>query len=150
MAFVPLSPSFTSRPFKSLRWRSDIHPVEHTKNPGNLPETPHQVAEEHTQEWKEVEDKIVDACNVLRLSHKISGNPPPNPYEMGYAYKHKSADIVKKRAKISRDRFVLWMGFMSYLVSLSQRPSLDQATTPPTEADSTAENGRRSVKRRFC
>ncbi|KAF9034395.1 hypothetical protein BJ165DRAFT_679512 [Panaeolus papilionaceus] len=122
MAFVPLSPSFTSRPFESLRWRPDIHQVEHIKNPGDPPETRHQVAEEHRQEWKEVEDKIVEACNVLRLSHKISGNPPPNPYEMGYAYKHKSAEIVKKRAKISRDWFVLWMGFMSYLVSLSQLP----------------------------
>ncbi|KAF9032718.1 hypothetical protein BJ165DRAFT_1598960 [Panaeolus papilionaceus] len=100
--FFSIRDSFTF----NLRWRPDIHQVEHTKNPGDPPETPHQV----------------DACNVLRLSHKILGNPPPNPYEMGYAYKHKSADIVKKRAKISRDWFVLWMGFMSYLVSLSQLP----------------------------
>lgn len=64
---------------------------------------------------------MVDACHDLRLWYGIAATTPPKPSEFGYLKEHKSAAVCTRRIEISRDWFVIWFGFLSFLLSEAER-----------------------------
>ncbi|KAH9481134.1 hypothetical protein JR316_0005654 [Psilocybe cubensis] len=117
LAFVPLSPSFISLPFKPLSWT----PEPRRWRTGQT--TYQWEVESHEKgEWYRCESQLVYLCEKLRLWYRIPGTPPPVPSRFGYDRPHRSKEIAEKMVEVSRNAFVLWMGFLSYLIAQSRRP----------------------------
>ncbi|KAF9035502.1 hypothetical protein BJ165DRAFT_1533500 [Panaeolus papilionaceus] len=119
MGFMPLSPSFLSTPFSPLAWTPKITSTDVSKVDG-LYEKRYKLLYNTSHAWKQAEDCIVKACSIIRLNHTIPGELPPLPSDLGFLRHHSSQSVAKRRAEISRDWFVLWMGFLSYLTLMAQ------------------------------
>jgi hypothetical protein len=119
-SFIPLSPSFTSSPFETFCWMPRIQAVDiyRTMPSGETKlEKKFQMAEDDIYNWKRRESLITNAAQVIRLQYKISGNTPPLPSSFHYDKPHKSFNVAKRMITVSRDSFVIWMGFLSYIIS---------------------------------
>jgi hypothetical protein len=119
-SFIPLSPSFTSSPFETFCWMPRIQAVDiyRTMPSGETKlEKKFQMAEDDIYNWKRRESLITNAAQVIRLQYKISGNSPPLPSSFHYDKPHKSFNVAKRMITVSRDSFVIWMGFLSYIIS---------------------------------
>lgn len=78
------------------------------------------MAEDDISKWKHHENLITNAVRIIRLQYKISGNTPPLPLSFHYDKPHKSFNVAKKMISVSRDWFVIWMGFLSYIISQTE------------------------------
>ena len=122
--FIPLSPSFLSTPFEAFCSMPRIQTIEVFRN---LPsgdqarETRYKMFDNDIQRWMECEDLIVGAANHLRLQYKIPGNSPPKPSSFHFDRAHKSFPIAKRMICLSREWFIIWMGFISYLIAQTER-----------------------------
>ena len=67
--------------------------------------------------WKKSEGLVVEAARRIQLFFGIQGNAPPAPSTFHYDRPHKSYAIAKRMISVSRDWFIVWMGFLSYLIS---------------------------------
>ncbi|KAF9477208.1 hypothetical protein BDN70DRAFT_117750 [Pholiota conissans] len=79
----------------------------------------------HTEDWhtwKQHEVLLVTVAEKIRIWYKIPGNMPPVPLFFNYHQVYKSSAIAKKNS-LARDWFTIWMGFVSYLLSSSERYS---------------------------
>jgi hypothetical protein len=120
MSFIPLAPSFTSTPFTLFSWTPRIEKVEvRFKLPSGLEEkeTRFKMTLEDIFQWKEAEKLVVEAARRIQLFFGIQGNAPPAPSNFRYDHSHKSHAIAKRMISVSRNWFVVWMGFLSYLTS---------------------------------
>ncbi|KAF9053501.1 hypothetical protein BJ165DRAFT_860537 [Panaeolus papilionaceus] len=121
IGFTPLSPSFLANPFQCLSWKPRTHEVDVRAVSGHF-EKRCQMTPDEVMTWMAAENKIIQACHTLRLTYKIPGEMPPRPSELGFPHAYKSTEDVNSRVKVCRDWFVIWMGFLSYLVCMSQHP----------------------------
>ncbi|KAH9474668.1 hypothetical protein JR316_0013132 [Psilocybe cubensis] len=112
LSFVPLTPTFLATPFEPLCWAPKLIKTDKTWG----------MNEADRDKWDMCERRIVKLCEKLRLWYRIPGTPPPFPGDFGYKRTHKTSAVAKKMIEISRNCFVLWMGFMSYLIVQSRRP----------------------------
>ena len=97
-----------------------IEKVErHFKYPSGLEgrETRFGMTIDDIHKWKMAEKLVVEAARRLQLFFGIQGNAPPAPSTFHYDRTHKSLVIAKRMISVSRDWFVVWMGFLSYLTS---------------------------------
>jgi hypothetical protein len=135
-SFIPLSPSFTSSPFETFCWMPRVQAVDIFCN---LPsgekqmERRYQMAQDDIFKWKHQESLITNAVQILRLQYKILSNIPPLPSSFHYDKPHKSLNVAKRMITVSRDWFVIWMGFLSYIISQTevQHPN-SVAVVPPS------------------
>ncbi|KAF8801716.1 hypothetical protein BYT27DRAFT_7216002 [Phlegmacium glaucopus] len=67
--------------------------------------------------WKKSEELVVEAARCIQLFFGIQGNAPPTPSTFRYNCPHKSHAVTKCMISVSRDWFIVWMGFLSYLIS---------------------------------
>ena len=67
--------------------------------------------------WKESEKLVVEAARRIQLFFGIQGNAPSAPSTFRYDCPHKSHALAKCMISVSRDWFIVWMGFLSYLIS---------------------------------
>jgi hypothetical protein len=132
-SFVPLSPSFTSSPFEAFCWMPHIEEVHIFSNLPSGVEKRYQMAQDDILNWKHRETLITEAAQIIRLQYKISSNIPPLPSSFHYDKPHKSFNVAKKMISISRDWFVIWMGFLSYIISQTkvEHPN-SVAVVPPS------------------
>ncbi|PPR06476.1 hypothetical protein CVT24_002563 [Panaeolus cyanescens] len=125
LGFMPLSPSFLSVPFQCLTWKPKVEEAQiNTSKDG--PEIRYRMVTDDLTTWTNTENSIIQACSVLRLAYKIPGEMPPRPSEFGYSAPLRSLNGFNSRATISRDWFVVWMGFLSYLICISQHPDYNR------------------------
>jgi hypothetical protein len=120
VSFIPLAPSFTSSPFTLFSWTPRIEQVEVRFN---LPsgregkETRFKMTPDDIHLWKKSEKLVVEAARRIQLFFGIQGNSPPAPSKFRYDCLHRSHSVAKRMISVSRDWFVVWMGFLSYLIS---------------------------------
>ena len=90
------------------------------------------VFQDDIHKWKKSEKLVIEAACHIQLFFGIQGNAPPTPSTFHYDHSHKSHAVAKHRISVSRDWFVIWMGFLSYLISriVLLRPSA-HAHLPP-------------------
>ena len=83
--------------------------------------------------WKHQENRITNAAQIIQLQYKISSNSPPLPSSFHYDKSHKSFNVAKRMISVSQDWFVIWMGFLSYIISWTklQHPN-SIAVIPPS------------------
>ena len=67
--------------------------------------------------WKKSEGLVVEATHRIQLFFGIQRNAPPAPSTFHYDRPHKSYAVAKCMISISHDWFIVWMGFLSYLIS---------------------------------
>ncbi|KAF8811665.1 hypothetical protein BYT27DRAFT_7276416 [Phlegmacium glaucopus] len=103
VSFIPLAPSFTSTPFALFSWMPWIEQVEMCLDDIYL--------------WKKSEELVVEAARRIQLFFGIQGNAPPTPSTFRYDCPHKSHAVTKRMISVSCDWFIVWMGFLSYLIS---------------------------------
>lgn len=117
LAFVPLSPSFTATPFEPLCWmpRLNRHRVSEK-------EYTYRISEQDRRKWDDAETLLVQAAERIRLWYRVPGTPPPVPSSLGYKHGYNSIAIARRHVELSRDCFILWMGFISYLIAQTSRP----------------------------
>ena len=80
----------------------------------------YQMAQDDISNWKHRESLITNAAQIIRLQYKISSNAPPLPSSFNYDKPHKSFNVAKRMIGVSRDWFVIWMGFLSYIISQTE------------------------------
>lgn len=132
LAFVPLSPSFLSLPFIDLCW----HPrIEATSKTTVLPsgqtkyERRYQVRSDDAMKWFEAEQRMSRAAESIRLFFHIPGILPPLPSTYGLTGLHRSQKVAERCVNESRKSFVVWMGFLSYLIAQTARPEYTKIKT---------------------
>ena len=135
-SFIPLAPSFTSSPFETFCWMPRIQTVNvFCKQPSGEMEMEkrYKMAEDDIWKWKRHENLLTEAAHIIQLQYKIPSNNPPLPSSFNYDKPHKTVNFAKKMICLSRDWFVIWMGFLSYIISQtkSQRPN-SVAVLPPS------------------
>jgi hypothetical protein len=126
MSFIPLAPSFTSTPFSIFSWVPRIEQVEvRFVLPSELEgkETRFKMTPCDISLWKESEERVVEAARRIQLFFGISGAVPPTPSTFRYDHHHRSHPVAKRMISVSRDWFVVWMGFLSYLISVELNPN---------------------------
>ena len=91
------------------------------------------MAQDDIFNWKHRENRITNAVQIIRLQYKISSNSPPLPSSFHYDKPHKSFNVAKRMISVSLDWFVIWMGFLSYIISQTklQHPN-SVAVVPPS------------------
>ena len=120
LSFIPLAPSFTSAPFMLFSWMPRIENVEVTFHlPSGLEakETRFKMCLDDIHQWKKSEELMVEAARRIQLFFGIQGNAPPVPSTFHYDCPHRSYAVAKRMISVSRDWFVVWMGFLSFLIS---------------------------------
>ena len=119
-SFIPLSPSFTSSPFETFCWMLRVQAVDVLYN---LPSRERQIKRRYQMvqddilNWKYWENLITNAARIIWLQFKIPSSNPPLPLSFHYDKLHKSFNVAKKMICVSQDWFVIWMGFLSYIIS---------------------------------
>ena len=119
-SFIPLSPSFTSSPFEIFCWMPHVEEVTVVRNMPSREsqmEKRYQMSQEDISAWKYRENLITNAAKILQLQFKISCNNPPLPSSFNYDKPHKSFNVAKRMICVSRDWFIIWMGFLSFIIS---------------------------------
>ncbi|KDR77443.1 hypothetical protein GALMADRAFT_138554 [Galerina marginata CBS 339.88] len=119
-SFIPLSPSFTSLPFETFCWMPRILEVGVVcKLPSGEEqvERRYQMDQDDISIWKHRESLLTNAAQTIRLQYTIPSARPPPPLSFHYDRPHKSFSIAKKMICVSRDWFIVWMGFLSYIIS---------------------------------
>ena len=120
ISFIPLAPSFTSTPFALFSWMPRIEKVEvRFILPSGLEEkeTRFQMSLDDIYQWKKSEKLVVEASRRIQLFFGIQGNSPPEPSMFHYDRPHRSHAVAKRMISVSRNWFMVWMGFLSYLTS---------------------------------
>ena len=135
LSFIPLAPSFTSTPYMLFSWTPQIEQVEVSfKLLSRLEgkETCFKMFPDDIHKWKKSEKLVVEAARRIQLFFGIQGNAPPAPSMFRYDHSHRSHAVAKRMISVSHDWFVIWMGFLSYLISriVLLRPSA-HAHLPP-------------------
>ncbi|KAJ3508457.1 hypothetical protein NLJ89_g5746 [Agrocybe chaxingu] len=123
LSFVPLAPSFISLPFEPLCWTPRIREVCRRVKSGDRSgeiEKRYQMREDDALVWHDREELLVRCAQVIRERYKIHGTAPPKPSSFGYCKTQESSDAAKRIIGVARDWFVIWMGFLSYLLAQSQ------------------------------
>jgi hypothetical protein len=75
---------------------------------------------EECDRWLQIEKKLVDATEAIRLHFSISISPPPPPSHFGYMELHDSHSAAEQAITYSRNWFAVWMGYFSYLISQTE------------------------------
>jgi hypothetical protein len=135
LSFIPLAPSFLSAPFTLFSWMPRIEKVDVTVHlPSGLEanETRFKMSLEDILQWKKSEELVVDAARRIQLFFGIQGTPPPAPSTFHYDRPHKTYAVAKRMICISRDWFVVWMGFLSFLISRLELCRPDSHPSLPT------------------
>ena len=120
LSFIPLAPSFTSTPFTPFSWTPRIEQVEvHFYLPSGLEEkeTRFKMVPDDIFLWRKSEKLVVEAARRIQLFFGIQGNSPPAPSMFHYDRPHRSHAVAKRMISVSHDWFMVWMGFLSYLIS---------------------------------
>ncbi|CAA7265528.1 unnamed protein product [Cyclocybe aegerita] len=61
-----------------------------------------------------------DAPDTIWMHYKVYGTTPPKPSLFGFDRAHKTHGIARRLVAVARDWFVIWMGFLSYLIAQSR------------------------------
>ncbi|KAF8801035.1 hypothetical protein BYT27DRAFT_7311486, partial [Phlegmacium glaucopus] len=120
VSFIPLALSFTSTPFALFSWMPRIEQVEvrfHLPSRLEAKETWFKMCLDDIYLWKKSKELVVEAARRIQLFFGIQGNAPPTPSTFRYDCPHKSHAVTKRMISASRDWFIVWMGFLSYLIS---------------------------------
>ena len=120
VSFIPLDLSFTSTPFVLFYWAPWIEKVEVSFHlPSGLEEKEmlFRMSLDDSYLWKKSEGLVVEATHRIQLFFGIQRNAPPAPSTFHYDRPHKSYAVAKCMISISHDWFIVWMGFLSYLIS---------------------------------
>ena len=123
VSFIPLAPSFMSTPFSVFSWVPRIERVEvsfHLPSGLDVKETWFKMSLGDVYQWKKSEKLVVEAARRIQLFFGIQGNAPPTPSTFRYDRPHKSQGIAKRMISVSRDWFIVWMGYLSYLISCQE------------------------------
>ncbi|KAH9474211.1 hypothetical protein JR316_0013484 [Psilocybe cubensis] len=116
IAFIPLAPSFVSLPFNFLCWSPKILRNKPHKSPATYEMEWHSV-----KEWRQLDENITLLCEKIRLWCRVPGTPPPSPKSFGYDLRYSSEADAQRSFEATRNAFILWMGYLSYLVAQSRR-----------------------------
>lgn len=125
MAFVPLSPSFLSLPFQPLSWKPRI--IETTElliTPSGAMRYQQRFTTrtDDCQRWFECEQQLARTADAIRMFYHIPGTVPPLPSSFGLNDLHRSRNEAERCIGVCRRWFVVWMGFLSYLIAQTSRP----------------------------
>lgn len=132
LAFVPLSPSFLSLPFMDLCWHPRIMLTSKTislPSGGTKSERRYQVRSDDSMKWFEAEQRLSRMAECLRMFFHIPGTMPPLPSSFGLDGMHKSEKVAERCISACRKSFVVWMGFLSYLIAQTTRPEFTKVKT---------------------
>ncbi|KAH9479207.1 Enhancer of polycomb-like protein 1 [Psilocybe cubensis] len=132
LSFVPLAPSFLSYPFENLCWIPIIEPLTSKESEDSEKEEhPKYVMQEADRlHWETTERNILCAAHYLRLQHGIPGTSPPPPSFFHYNKPQKSPEILRTMITLARSWFVVWMGYLSYLITQALRHEYQVAIKP--------------------
>ena len=78
------------------------------------------ISAEDADKWMKAENTLVKAVDSIRLAFSIAGNPPPLLSSFGFTRSHKTYGIAKRIITVSRDWFAIWMGFIAYLIAMTE------------------------------
>lgn len=137
LSFVPLSPSFLSLPFKDLCWHPRVMPTSKTitlPSGETKSERRFQVRSDDSMQWFEAEKRLSRMADSLRLFFHIPGTVPPLPSSFGLDGMHRSEKVAVRCINECRKAFVVWMGFLSYLIAQTTRPEFRKIQTSPLPA----------------
>lgn len=132
-SFIPLSPSFTSAPFEVFCWMPQVavHDIfTKTASGEQTLERRYQMSDVDVLNWKHHEDLITNTAHIIQLQFKISSNKPPLPSSFHYDKPHKSFNVAKKMITLSRNWFIIWMGFLSYIISQTKLRTPNSLAVP--------------------
>ncbi|KAH9481661.1 hypothetical protein JR316_0006188 [Psilocybe cubensis] len=73
------------------------------------------------RKWYDCEVNLILVAEKVRLWCRIPGTPPPVPQSLGYMLKHRTEEAAYRSINASRNAFILWMGYLSYLCAQSRR-----------------------------
>ncbi|CAA7258811.1 unnamed protein product [Cyclocybe aegerita] len=76
--------------------------------------------EEEAQTWMQCETRLVRCADAIRMHYKVYGTTPPKPSSFGFDRAHKTHGIARRLVAVARDWFIIWMGFLSYLIAQSR------------------------------
>uniref|UniRef100_A0A8H7XQQ3 Uncharacterized protein n=1 Tax=Psilocybe cubensis TaxID=181762 RepID=A0A8H7XQQ3_PSICU len=116
IAFIPLAPSFVSLPFNFLCWSPKI-----LRNKPHKSLATYEMEWHSVKEWRQLDENITLLCEKIRLWCRVPGTPPPSPKSFGYDLRYSSEADAQRSFEATRNAFILWMGYLSYLVAQSRR-----------------------------
>jgi len=119
LSFIPLSPSFISFPFEILCWMPRIIECNELHRSGTYVKR-FVMSAEDADKWMKAEETLVNAVDSIRLAFSIAGNPPPLLLSFGFTRSHKTYGIAKRIITVSCDWFAIWMGFIAYLIAMTE------------------------------
>ncbi|KDR84218.1 hypothetical protein GALMADRAFT_133568 [Galerina marginata CBS 339.88] len=120
LSFIPLSPSFLFTPFEPLCEMPHIEEVDFcftTPSGESQSEIRFRMSEEDIARWIKEERRIVKLAHTIKLCYGISANAPPKPSSFHFDRAHKSHSIAKRMICLAREWFVIWMGYLSYIIA---------------------------------
>jgi hypothetical protein len=120
LSFIPLAPSFVSAPFEPLCAMPRIEKVSFSfvdESGERRTETRFRMSEDFIERWFAEEKHIVEAALIITLRYGINGSSPPKPSSFHFDRAHKSHPMAKRMICLSREWFVVWMGYLSYLIA---------------------------------
>ncbi|KAJ3507735.1 hypothetical protein NLJ89_g6134 [Agrocybe chaxingu] len=123
LSFIPLTPSFIAWPFEPLCWMPRIkecYVKVGCKGQQQSTERRYTMRDDDATVWMECERRLLRCADVICFRYKIHGTRPPPPSSFGFDKKHKSLLVAEKTIHVARDWFVVWMGFLSYLIAQSR------------------------------
>ncbi len=134
IAFIPMSPSFLSLPFQPLCWKPRI---TETFKMITLPSGTIERQRRYTlhgddyHQWISCQQQILRAADLTRMFHHIPGTMPPLPSSFGLNGLHRSRNVAERCINAFRKSFVVWMGFLSYLIAQTTRPEYQKPSSGP-------------------
>jgi len=80
--------------------------------------------------WMKIESLLVRAAEVLKLRFGNSATQPSSPSFLGFTDVFTSVENVKSAIIASRNSFILWMGFLSYIIAQSESQNIQTSKVP--------------------
>ncbi|KAF8797655.1 hypothetical protein BYT27DRAFT_7228820 [Phlegmacium glaucopus] len=136
LSFIPLAPSFAYAPFEPLCAMPYIEEVAFSfvaKSGETQIETRFRMPEDVIRRWMAEEQRVVEAAHIIKLRYGIHGSPPPKPSSFHFDRAHKSHPIAKRMICLAREWFVIWMGYLSYIIAKTESlaPNGDRDNSSP-------------------
>ena len=125
LSFVPLRPSFAGIPFDRL---NIFPPIVHG-------ESGYHLRRDVLESWQRLENKMIYTALFMKIHgsrlfiNKYAPLPslrPPPPSDLGYELGYRRAHQARGQISLARDWFVMWMGYLSFLVAMTfneERPT---------------------------
>ncbi|CAA7263727.1 unnamed protein product [Cyclocybe aegerita] len=76
--------------------------------------------QEDARKWMQCETRLVRCTDAIRMHYKVYGTTPLKPSSFGFNSIHKTHRLAKCLVAVAHDWFIIWMGFLSYLIAQSR------------------------------